>query len=308
MSTLTLLLVDTSYFYFRAFHGVPSSLRGPDGRPVNALRGTLDAISRLLEERRPTHLACAWDEDWRPAWRVELLESYKRHRVGADGAEEIPAELETQIGPIREALEVLGVAVVGAPGAEADDVIGTLATRHGGPLRVDIASSDRDYTQLVDDARGIGLLTPVRTSGWREVHEADVRAAYGVGPESYVELATLRGDSSDGIPGVPGIGDKTAAKLLARYGTLTALRQAAADDSVEKGGLTSKHAAAIRDGADYLDRAGQVIGIVRDVELATDLADLALPPTLRDAQRWDELVATYGIASPAERLTKALGL
>ena len=309
MATPTLLLVDTPYLYFRAFHGVPSSLRGPSGQPVNALRGTLDALARLLEERGPSHLACAWDEDWRPAWRVELLPAYKTHRLGADGAEDVPADLVPQIGTIRAALEALGIAVVGAPGAEADDVIGTLATRLGGRMRVEIASADRDYTQLVDDERGIGLLTPVgRTSGWREVHEAEVREAYGVGPAEYIELASLRGDSSDGIPGVPGIGDKTAARLLARYGDLAAVRRAAHDGAVEKGGLTARHAASIREATDYLDRAPRVIGIVRDVELTTATADLALPPTARDPRRWQELVETYGIASSAQRLTKALGL
>ena len=310
MAPPTLLVVDTAYMYFRAFHGLPSSLRGPAGQPVNALRGTLDSIARLVEDRHPTHLACAWDEDWRPAWRVALLPAYKTHRLAPEGAgEAVPPELAGQVAPIRAALEALGVQVLAAPGAEADDVMGTLATRFGGTVRVDLASSDRDFTQLVDDSLGISLLTPMgRTSGWREIHEAEVMEVYGVAPASYVDLASLRGDSSDGIPGVPGIGDRTAARLLDRYEDLSGVRRAAADGAVEKGGLTARQAEAIRQASAYLDVAPRVIGIVRDVDLATTLEDLALPPTVRDRARWDDLVETYGIASPAARLTKALGL
>ncbi|SDB82962.1 5'-3' exonuclease [Raineyella antarctica] len=310
MAMPTLLVVDTAYLYFRAFHGVPSSLRGPAGQPVNALRGTLDAIARLVEDRAPTHLACAWDVDWRPRWRVDLLASYKAHRVATDGSgEDVPAELAEQVAPIRAALEAIGIRVVGTSGAEADDVIGTLATRFAGRVRVDVASSDRDFTQLVDDARGIGLITPVgRTSGWREVHEAEVLEAYGVAPGSYIDLAALRGDTSDGIPGVAGIGDRTAARLLARYGDLAGVRRAAALGSVEKGGLTARHAEAIRQAGPYLDVAPRVIAIVRDLDLPTTLEDLALPPDVRDRAAWDDLVEAYGIASPAARLTKALGL
>lgn len=310
MVTPQLLVVDTSYLFFRAFHGVPSTLRGPAGEPVNALRGTLDALTRLLEERRPTHLACAWDQDWRPQWRVDLLASYKAHRVAADGhSEEIPADLVVQIPVIHRLLTALGLPVLGAAGAEADDVIGTLAALFAGVGAVTVASGDRDFTQLVDDAAGVGLLTPVgRTPGWREIHEAQTRETYGVGPASYVELASLRGDSSDGIPGVPGIGDRTAARLLERYGDLAGVRRAAADGAVEKGGLTARQAEAIRAGAGYLDIAPQVIRIRRDLRLGVGPDDLLLPRAVADRAGWDGLVDTYGLGSPATRLLQALGL
>lgn len=310
MASPTLLVVDTSYLFFRAFHALPSSLRGPGGQPVNALRGTLDALARLLVDRRPSHLACAWDQDWRPRWRVDLLASYKAHRVSADGvAEEIPSDLQPQVGPIRATLEALGLPVLGAAGAEADDVMGTLATRCAPRLRVELASGDRDFLQLVDDARGISVLTPVgRTAGWRQVHEADVRDAYGVSPARYVDLAALRGDPSDGVPGVPGIGEKTAARLVARYGDLAGVRRAAAEGAVEKGGLSARQAEAIRSASDYLDAAPQVLGILRDVGLPTTLDELALPPTVADPAAWERLVEAYGLGSPAARLVDALGL
>ncbi|WOP18220.1 5'-3' exonuclease [Raineyella sp. LH-20] len=310
MAPSQLLVVDTSYLFFRAFHGVPGTLRSPSGAPINAIRGTLDTIARLLEDRRPSHLACAWDQEWRPAWRVDLLASYKTHRVAADGhSEEIPEELLAQIPVIRRALTALGLPVLGAPAAEADDVIGTLAALFAPTGPVTVASGDRDFTQLVDDATGVGLLTPVgRTPGWREIHEAQVREAYGVAPAAYVELASLRGDSSDGIPGVPGIGDKTAARLLERYGDLAGVRRAAADGVVERGGLTARQAEAIRAAADYLDVAPRVIRIRRDLPLGITAEDLTLPRTVADPAAWSQLVETYGLGSSAGRLLQTLGL
>ncbi|QGF24624.1 5'-3' exonuclease [Raineyella fluvialis] len=310
MATPHLLAVDTSYLFFRAFHGVPATLRSPTGEPVNAVRGTLDTLARLLEERHPTHLACAWDADWRPAWRVELMASYKAHRVAPDGrTEQIPDDLVPQIGVIRQVLEALGLPVLGATGAEADDVMGTLTVLFRGTGPVLLASGDRDFTQLVDDAAGVALLTPVgRTPGWREIHEAEVREAYGVDAAAYVDLAALRGDSSDGIPGVPGIGDRTAARLLARYGDLTGVRRAAADGAVEKGGLTARQAEGIEAAAGYLDVAPRVIRIKQDLDLGLGPDDLRLPRAVADPAGWERLVAEYGLASPASRLTQALGL
>ncbi|MFP5283159.1 MAG: flap endonuclease, partial [Actinomycetes bacterium] len=154
MPSRRLLLLDTASLYFRAFYGVPDSLRAPDGRPVNAVRGLLDSIARLTETYHPSHLACCWDNDWRPAWRVELLPSYKAHRVADAGqtvvaemassagtaGESAPDDLAPQVPMILDVLAALGVAVVGADGYEADDVIGTLATDASMP--VDIVTGD----------------------------------------------------------------------------------------------------------------------------------------------------------------------
>lgn len=324
----SLLVVDTAYLYFRAFFGVPGSLRGPGGQRVNAIRGTLGALTRLVETYRPTHLACAWDEDWRPQWRVDLLASYKAHRVadspigedtgpasgagtgGDAGAEDVPDDLAVQVPAIRSLLEALGLPVLGAPGAEADDVMGTLAHRFRDGARVLLASGDRDFTQLVDDR--VHLLTPVgRTSGWREVGPADVVDGYGVPATAYVDLAALRGDPSDGIPGVTGIGERTAARLLSRYGDLPAIREraraiVAGTSGPDKGGLTARHARSIVDADGYLDVASRVIGIVRDVPLDVELLDLRLPTTPTHPSDWDALVAEYGIESVGHRLVDVL--
>ncbi|MGH3316172.1 MAG: 5'-3' exonuclease, partial [Nocardioidaceae bacterium] len=170
-----MLLLDTASLYFRAFYGVPDSVRAPDGTPVNAVRGLMDFITRLVNQYKPTHLACCWDNDWRPHWRVELLPTYKAHRVEytvAEGVdvEETPDPLEIQVPIIVDVLEALGVAVVGADGYEADDVIGTLAERAGAHgWATDIVTGDRDLFQLVDDARSVRVLYTARGVGKHEV-------------------------------------------------------------------------------------------------------------------------------------------
>ena len=131
-----LMLTDTASLYFRAFHGVPSSVTAPDGSPVNAVRGFLDMLATLVEAHRPGRLACCLDLDWRPQFRVDALPGYKAHRVaGPDGAEDVPDGLAPQVPVLLDVLAALGVATEGAAGYEADDVIATLAVREPGPPR-----------------------------------------------------------------------------------------------------------------------------------------------------------------------------
>ena len=155
-----LMLLDSASMYFRAFFGVPE-IKASDGTPVNAVRGFMDFISRLVTEYDPSHLVCCWDDDWRPQWRVDLIPSYKAHRVVTEVAkgpdvEEVPDPLEVQVPIIVEVLEAFGICRVGAPHAEADDVIGTLATGAGQP--VDVVTGDRDLFQLVDDETDVRVL------------------------------------------------------------------------------------------------------------------------------------------------------
>ena len=133
-----LMLLDSASLYFRAFYGVPDSVRAPDGTPVNAVRGFLDIIARLVTTYEPTHLVACWDDDWRPQWRVDLIPTYKSHRVAEVTAvgpdvEVVPDPLEIQVPIIRQTLDALGIVIVGAAAHEADDVIGTL--RHAPPCR-----------------------------------------------------------------------------------------------------------------------------------------------------------------------------
>src|SRR4051794_6419251 len=273
-----LLLLDTASLYFRAFFGVPDSVRAPDGTPVNAVRGLLDFITRLVADYRPSHLACCWDNDWRPQWRVDLLPSYKAHRVqrevaGAPDVEVVPDPLEAQIPTIVAVLEAFGIAVVGADGYEADDVIGTLATDAGMP--VDVVTGDRDLFQLVDDETEVRILYTARGVGRHErVTNAVVREKYGIDGRQYADFAALRGDPSDGLPGVAGVGEKTAATLLNRFGDLPGIVAASLDPDAD---LAPGPRRKIKDAAGYLEAAPTVVAVARHLDLGNP--DLTLPRT-----------------------------
>jgi 5'-3' exonuclease len=300
------MLLDTASLYFRAFFGVPDTVRAPDGTPVNAVRGLLDFITRLVDQYRPTHLACCWDDDWRPQWRVDLVPSYKAHRVVRETSgdtpdvEEVPDPLEIQVPVIREVLAALGITVVGAAHMEADDVIGTLATGAGMP--VDIVTGDRDLFQLVSDAEQVRVLYTARGVGRHEVLTDEVVVSkYSVLPQQYADFATMRGDNSDGLPGVPGVGEKTAASLLLTFGDLDGIVAAAADpDSSMAPGPRSKLTAAL----DYLAVAPTVVAVVRDLDLGDP--DLTLPATPAHPRILADLQETWGLGSSVDRLTAVL--
>ncbi len=267
------MLLDTASLYFRAFYGVPDTVKAPDGTPVNAVRGLLDMIGKLVTTYRPTHLIACWDDDWRPQWRVDLIPSYKAHRVveivpgGAD-VEEVPDPLEAQIPLIRRALGVLGIPIVGRADHEADDIIGSLATQAS--LPVDIVTGDRDLLQLVDDASDVRVIYTARgMSNLEVVTDAVVVQKYGVLPEQYADFAVLKGDASDGLPGVPGVGEKTAATLIAAHGDLAGILAAAEAGEGMAAGVRAKLLAALP----YLAVAPKVVGVVRGLDLNDDLPE-----------------------------------
>ncbi len=297
-----LLLLDTASLYFRAFFGVPESITAPDGTPVNAVRGLLDFIARLVTDRSPQRLVACLDADWRPAFRVELLPTYKAHRLAdpARNVEEVPAALEAQVPIILDVLSALGIAHVGVAGFEADDVIGTLAARDPGP--VDVVTGDRDLFQLVDDDRGVKILYTARGVGRHEViDEAAVTAKYGIPGRAYADFATLRGDPSDGLPGVAGVGDKTAATLITRFGDLAALRAAVDDPSSE---LSPTLRRKLLDAAGYLDVAPRVVTVRADVDIPP--FDDRLPRHPADAARLVDLGDRWNLNSSLNRVLSAL--
>ena len=303
-----LMLLDTASLYFRAFFGVPDSVQAPDGTPVNAVRGLLDFITRLVGEYQPTHLACCWDNDWRPQWRVDLLPSYKAHRVVAPrpgdtpDIEEVPDPLEQQIPIIIAALNAFGIAIVGADHYEADDVIGTLAST--APMATDVVTGDRDLFQLVDDAKPVRVLYIARGVGKHEVvDDAWIQGRYGVPASAYVDYATLRGDASDGLPGVSGIGEKTAASLLTSYGDLHGILEASSrENSPVSGGVRSKLGAAI----DYLAVAPTVVAVARDLELGVTWDDLVLPAAPAHPRTFARLTEELGLSGSAARVLASL--
>lgn len=303
-----LMLLDTASLYFRAFYGVPDTIRRPDGTPVNAVRGLLDMIARLTTDYEATHLVACWDNDWRPQWRVDLIPSYKAHRVAEavpDGpdVEVVPDPLEAQIPMIRRVLELAGIAVVGVDGYEADDVIGTYASQS--TLPTDIVTGDRDLFQLVDDERSVRVIYTARGMKNLDVlTEVEIVGKYRVLPQQYADFATLRGDASDGLPGVAGIGEKTAASLLAAHGSLEGLLEAAEDSD---GGLSGPVRAKLSAAEDYLKVAPAVVKVARGLEVpGLDEAGAALIPVAGDARAELERLATeWNLGGSVKRLLEA---
>ncbi len=290
------ILFDSASLYFRAFFGLPDSLRSKSGDPVNAVRGLLDFLARFITDYSPTHVACCWDDAWRPAWRVGLVPSYKAHRVAYGDVEEVPDALTRQVPWIRATLDALGLPIVGAPDFEADDVIATLATRANQP--VDVVTGDRDLFQLADDARQVRVLYVGRgVAKHEQVTDAWLQATYGITGAGYVDFAVLRGDPSDGLPGVKGIGEKTAAQLIGKYGDLDGIVANAANLSP---GVQRSLAAAM----DYLGPAREVVTAARGVPLPE--IDLTLPAEPKDADLFAALTEELNLGGSAERILAAL--
>lgn len=306
--TPRILLLDTASLYFRAFFGVKDPRPAADGTPTNALRGMLDMVATLVTRFSPTHLVCCWDDDWRPAFRTAAIPSYKAHRLveGSEDTEDTPDELAVQVPLIRTALEAFGLPVLGSPGYEADDVIGTLTAQHTGLMPVTVVTGDRDLFQLVDDAQDITVAYTAR-AGVRDaevITQAELQQRYAVpsGP-AYADMSILRGDTSDGLPGVAGIGDKTAAALIGDYGSLAGVRHAVAEGDPRIKGARRRNLEAA---SDYLDVAPSVVLVARDAPLPQ--RPLTLPRELADPGTLQQLVEAYGIGNPVGRLLTALGL
>lgn len=309
-----LLLLDGASMWFRSYFGVPSSITAPDGRPVNAVRGFIDSMAVVITQHRPSRLAVCLDLDWRPQFRVDLIPSYKAHRVaepepaGQPDVEEVPDELTPQVDMIMELLDAFGIPAAGAAGFEADDVLGTLAAQEQRDPVV-VVSGDRDSLQVVADdpvpvrvlylGRGLSKATLFGPS--------EVAERYGLPAEragaAYAELALLRGDPSDGLPGVPGVGEKTAATLLAQHGSLDRIVAAAHDpkSTMAKGVRTKLLAASA-----YIDAARSVVRVATDAPVTFTTPTDALPLVAADPQRTAELATEYGVGSSIARLQKAL--
>ena len=276
------LLVDGSSLVFRAYYGVPDTVRSPDGRPVNAIRGFLDVLARLVTERRPLRVLVARDDDWRPAFRVDLIPSYKAHRV----AEPIPPGLVPQMPIVMEVLDAIGIPSVGVAGVEAEDVIAAVAARVTG--LIEIVSGERDHFALVRDP-DVRVLYPEGKGRFLVVDEAEVERRYGIPGRAYADFAILRGDPSDGLPGLPGVGERKAAGLIRRHGSLAGL--------IESGILTPAQ-------VEYVTRAAKVVVPETGIPLP-ELDDPRLAWPRADA-RVRELESRHGLAAPLARLRQAV--
>ncbi|MGH8861460.1 MAG: 5'-3' exonuclease [Jatrophihabitantaceae bacterium] len=293
-----LMLVDAANLYFRAYYALPESITAPDGRPINAVRGYLDMTAALIDKRRPSrHVACL-DLDWRPAFRVAAVPSYKGHRVAKGGGEDVPATLAPQVPLLLEVLAAMGLATAGAEGFEADDVIATIAARDAD--EVEVVSGDRDLLAVATD-RVTVLYTGKGIAKMQAMGPREVRATYGVPAEHYADFAILRGDPSDGLPGVPGVGEKTAAALVARFGAIEDI-VAAADRRSD--GFPSGAANKVLAARDYLAVAPDAVRGRIDAGVP-DVAD-ELPSEPADVERLVDLCGELGIESSVNRLLVAI--
>jgi 5'-3' exonuclease len=290
------MLLDTASLYYRAFYGMPETVTAPDGTPVNAIRGLLDAIARLVRDHQPQRLVACLDADWRPAFRTAAIPGYKAHRAEQDGTEQTPPGLAVQIPLITQVLIAAGIALAEHDGYEADDVIATLAARAAQP--VDVVTGDRDLFQLVDDKRQVRVLYTVKGLGKLDpVTEAEVAKKYDIPGDRYADFAVLRGDPSDGLPGVPGIGEKTAAALIRAFGDLDNLKNA-----LDKGhgGFPAGTRKKLEAARSYLDVAPLVVRTATDVPLADDI-DGTLPAVPPDADLLTEIGTELGLGSSLTR-------
>lgn len=296
------MLLDSASLYFRAFFAYRDheALTAPDGTVVNALRGMVEFVATLASKHEPDVIVACWDDDWRPQWRVDLIETYKTQRAEGDGAEIDTTEglLGPQVPLIIEALQLLGIPVVGAKDHEADDVCGTLAAQANGPVLV--VTGDRDLFQLVDDERDVRVLYPA-IGGIRDAQVVTgewMVGKYGVRPDQYVDYSVMRGDASDGLPGVAGIGEKTAATLLAEFGDLDGILAAANDPSSS---IKPRPRGSLLDSLDYISAARQVVAARTDVmpPQTYALSPVDEPGFRAFAERW-------ALGSAADRVLEAL--
>ena len=253
----TLHLLDASGFIFRAYHAIRTGLKTSDGTPTNAVYGFAQMLLKLLKEQSPEHLIPVFDVS-RKSFRQELYPAYKANRP------EPPPDLVPQFALIRELVAAFGLRPIEQEGFEADDLLGSLAEHYAqAGYAVCLISSDKDLLQLVDDARGIFVYDP-----WKDktIRAAGVVERFGVQPTQVVDVLALAGDSSDNVPGVAGIGEKTAAQLIGEFGSLEALLGNLGRVKGKKQELLREQAAAAR-------LAQTLVTIRRDVAPTLDLDD-----------------------------------
>ena len=277
------LLFDGSSLIFRAFYGVPQVFKAPNGFLVNAVRGTLDRMASTITARKPGHVALTTDEDWRPAWRVKLIPGYKSQRV----AEPVPPALIPQMPVIIAALTAIGVDVVGRENYEAEDIIASLIAKVTKPIEV--WSGDRDlFSQVRGDE--VVVLYPEKT-GLAVIDAAEVQKRYGIPPTAYSDFAMLRGDPSDGLPGVAGIGPKTAADLIRKHKSVQGMLDAGVFKPAD---------------AAYLASALKVVPPVTDLDLPVPAGRRKKYPA--EPEVVAEIAKRYGVGSSLERLVTAMKL
>lgn len=298
---MTLMLLDSASLWYRAYYGMPDTLLSPSGMPVNAIRGYLDMTARLIGMYSPNRIVACIEGDWRPSWRVDLFPAYKANRLEDDSeVEEEPETLTPQIPVLLDLLDAFGIPMVGVDDYEADDVMATFTVREKGPIR--IVTGDRDLFQLVDDKRDVKVVYLARGISQHDLVDISwVANKYGIPGDRYALFAMFRGDPSDGLPGVKGIGEKGAALIANNFASVEdVLAGAKAGHEVLSASLTKK----IIDGADYLKIAPTLVNCARDVAIPSMKIDTPTKPD--DLSAIYAIKEEYGLGASVDRLISAL--
>ena len=298
---MTLMLLDSASLWYRAYYGMPDTLLSPDGMPVNAIRGYLDMTARLIGMYSPNRIVACIEGDWRPPWRVELFPDYKANRLEDEGdEEEEPETLTPQIPVLLDLLDAFGFPMLGVDDYEADDVMATFAVKEKGPIR--IVTGDRDLFQLVDDKRDVKVVYLARGISQHDlVDKKWVADKYGIPGDRYALFAMFRGDPSDGLPGVRGIGEKGAAVIASSFESVDDVIAAA---KTGHDALTASLAKKIIDGVDYLKIAPTLVNCARDVAIPAMKIDMPDKPA--DLSEIYALKEKYGLGASVDRLISAL--
>lgn len=297
---MTLMLIDSASLWYRAYYGMPDTFFAQDGTPVNAVRGFVDSMARLISQYQPDRLIACIEGDWRPQWRVDLFPDYKANRIEEEGEEDEPETLTPQIPIILEVLDELGIPVVGADDYEADDVIATYSKIETGPIR--IVTGDRDLFQLVDKSKDVKVVYLAKgITNHDLVDESYIENRYVIPGDRYSLFATLRGDPSDGLPGVRGIGEKGAAAIARSFSSIDQVIEAAESGHPE---LSAAHAKKILADRNYLSFAPKLVQCALDVPLPKIQHNIPKAPT--DISAIYQLKDRYAIGAPLDRLIAAL--
>ena len=262
---INILAIDLSSLIFRSFYGLPSSIKDAAGLPINGVKGYLETLNRLKKIYSPERIIHALDVDWRPKWRTDLLPQYKAHRVLVDESEEVEDDLVRQIEILPSILQTLGMQCIGKTNYEADDVLASIARNNSKTI---IVSGDKDLFQTIDDKRSIYVHLLGKDGGTR-FGERDIKKRFGIESKSYLDYAVLKGDPSDGLPGVKGIGEKTAVEIINKFRNIENLIDKYFDSKV----LSPKQKQNISESIPYLKKALKVVKLRDDLKIKIDVID-----------------------------------
>ncbi len=298
---MTLMLLDSASLWYRAYFGMPDTLVSPSGLPVNAIRGYLDMTSRLIVKYKPDRLVACLEGDWRPSWRVELFPDYKLNRIDEEGEEDEPDTLGPQIPILLDVIDALGIAMVGVDDYEADDLMATFSVKQQGPVR--IVTGDRDLFQLADDKRDVKIVYLAKGISNHDLVDLKwIADKYQIPGDRYALFAMIRGDSSDGLPGIRGIGEKGAASIANQFTSLENVMQAAREGDDR---LTANIRKKLLESAAYAAIAPKLVSCALDVAIPE--MEIMIPKQPKSMKKIEDLKNEYGLGASIDRITNALG-